>query len=143
MMKRTNNKQKGFTLLEILVVMAILGLLIAAVAPNILGRSDDAKITLAKSDLRNISSALDMYKLDNHHYPSTDQGLQALVSRPSGSPEAKNWKQGGYLKKAPQDPWQNEYQYINNGTSYELYSLGADASEGGEGFNGDIYAKDL
>lgn len=142
-MKTMKNKSRGFTLLEILVVMAILGMLIAAVAPNIMGSSDEAKVTIAKTDLRNISSALDMYKLDNHSYPSTDQGLEALVNRPGGSPEAKNWKSGGYLKKMPADPWQRPYEYINNGAAFELYSLGADGQDGGDGYNADVDAADL
>ncbi|RMF13740.1 MAG: type II secretion system protein GspG [Gammaproteobacteria bacterium] len=133
-------KQSGFTLIEIMVVMVILGLLIAAVAPNILGRADQAKITVAKTDIRNLSNALDMYKLDNFSYPSTDQGLEALVTKPSGFPEPKNWNPGGYIKSLPKDPWGNPYQYLNPGTHgpYDLYTLGADGKEGGEGDAADI-----
>ncbi|WP_369602038.1 type II secretion system major pseudopilin GspG [Hahella sp. SMD15-11] len=133
-------KQTGFTLIEIMVVMVILGLLIAAVAPNILGRADQAKVTIAKSDIRNLSNALDMYKLDNFSYPSTDQGLEALVKKPSGFPEAKNWNPNGYIKSLPKDPWGNPYQYLSPGTHgpYDLYSLGSDGKEGGEGDAADI-----
>ena len=96
-MKAHMKKQSGFTLIEIMVVMVILGLLVAVVGPQILGRGEEARIGVAKTQLRNISSALDLYKLDNFSYPSTDQGLEALVSKPSGSPEAKNWNKNGYL----------------------------------------------
>ena len=136
-------KQSGFTLIEIMVVMVILGVLIAAVAPNILGNDDKARVTVAKSDLRNLSSALDLYKLDNFAYPSTEQGLDALLNQPSGFPEAKNWKDGGYVKKEPKDPWQNPYQYLNEGGSFSLYSFGADGREGGEGYAADIYFEDI
>ncbi len=135
-------KQKGFTLIEIMVVVVIIGVLIGLVAPNVLGRVDEARVTAAKADINILSQALDMYKLDNHRYPSTDQSLQALLAKPSGSPEAKNWNPEGYLKKAtlPQDPWGNEYQYISPGAkgAFDLYSLGADGKDGGEGYDLDI-----
>ncbi|SBS32427.1 Type II secretion system protein G precursor [Marinomonas aquimarina] len=139
------SQASGFTLLELMVVAAILSLLVALVAPNLLGRSDDAKVAVAKTQLRNIVSALDLYKLDNGHYPSTAQGLQALVTRPSGYPEARNWKQGGYLPALPQDPWQSEYLYISPGAQgeYDLLSLGADGREGGEGDAADISSRAL
>lgn len=138
-------QQSGFTLLELMVVAAILSLLVALVAPNLLGRSDDAKVAVAKTQLRNIASALDLYRLDNGHYPSTAQGLQALVTRPSGYPEARNWKQGGYLPSLPQDPWQSEYLYISPGSQgeYDLLSLGSDGREGGEGDAADISSRAL
>lgn len=129
------NKQRGFTLIEIMVVMVILGLLVAVVAPNILGRGEEARIGVAKTQLRNISSALDLYKLDNFSYPSTEQGLDALVEQPSGHPEPKNWNKDGYMKNFPKDPWQNDYQYIypgSTGGGYDLYSTGPDGREGGE-----------
>jgi len=133
-------KQRGFTLIEIMVVVVILGVLAALVAPNILGRTGDARITAAKSDINSIGNALDLYKLDNHSYPSTDQGLEALVSKPSGYPEPANWNLDGYLKTQPKDPWGNSYQYLSPGSSgsYDLYSLGADKRDGGEGENADI-----
>ena len=135
------HRQLGFTLIEIMVVVVIISVLIGLVAPNILGRVDEARVTAAKADINVLEQALEMYKLDNHSYPSTDQGLLALVTRPSGSPAAKAWREEGYLKKGlPKDPWNNDYQYISAGGrgSFELYSLGADGREGGEGYNADI-----
>ena len=119
-------KQGGFTLIEIMVVLAILGILLALVVPNVIGRPEEARITAAKVDLQAVGSALDIYKLDNYDYPSTEQGLDALVHQPSGEPEAKHWKSGGYLKKTPVDPWGNPYQYVYPGThaAYDLYSFG-------------------
>lgn len=141
-MKQRN--QRGFTLIEIMVVMVILGLLVAVVAPNIMGRSDQAKVTIAKTQMRNVANALDMYRLDNSHYPSTQQGLEALVERPSGSPEPKSWNPDGYLDAVPEDPWGNQYQYINLGSSdYDLFSYGSDGNEGGEGDAADISVEDL
>ncbi|MDO3722095.1 type II secretion system major pseudopilin GspG [Marinobacter sp. chi1] len=133
-------RQQGFTLIEIMVVMVILGLLVAIVAPNIMGRSDQAKVTVAETQLSNIANALDLYRLDNSQYPSTQQGLEALVTKPSGSPEPKNWNPDGYLKSVPEDPWGAEYQYVSPGTEgpYDLYSYGADGQEGGEGDAADI-----
>lgn len=137
-MKSTSNK--GFTLIEIMVVVVILGILGALIIPNIMGRTDDARITAAQNDLRSIASALELYRLDNYNYPSTDQGLEALVSEPSGFPEPVNWNTDGYLKKLPVDPWQSEYQYISPGSEadFELYSLGADRKEGGDGSAEDL-----
>ncbi|MFW5824457.1 MAG: type II secretion system major pseudopilin GspG [Marinobacter sp.] len=138
------HRQRGFTLIEIMVVMVILGLLVAVVAPNIMGRSDQAKVTVAKTQMSNIANALDLYRLDNGHYPSTQQGLEALVERPTGSPEPKNWNPDGYLKSVPEDPWGNDYDYTSSSRgSYELYSLGADGEEGGEGDAADISVEDL
>lgn len=138
-------RQAGFTLLELMVVAAILSLLVALVAPNILGRSDDAKVAVAKTQLRNIVAALDLYKLDNGQYPSTAQGLQALVNRPTGYPEARNWKQGGYLPSVPQDPWGFDFLYISPSAQgeYELVTLGADGRDGGEADASDISSRDL
>jgi len=131
---------RGFTLIEIMVVIVILGVLAALVVPNILGRPDEARVTAATADIQAVSNALDLYRLDNYNYPSTDQGLQALVSKPGGSPEAKNWNTDGYLKKVPKDGWGNEYQYLSPGAhgKFDLYSLGADGREGGEGLDQDI-----
>jgi len=133
----------GFTLIEILIVVVILGILGAAIVPNLMGRPDQARIQAAKTDLRSLSNALDMYRLDNFTYPSTDQGLEALVSQPSGFPEAKNWNPDGYLDRSPEDPWKNAYAYINNGRGFELVSYGADGQQGGEGINADITLDDL
>ena len=133
-MNNSFKQQSGFTLIEIMVVMVILGLLVAVVAPNILGRGEEARIGVAKTQIRNISNALDLYKLDNFTYPSTEQGLEALVTQPSGSPEAKNWNKNGYLPSVPVDPWKNEYQYVSPGSQgpYYLYSFGPDLREGGD-----------
>ena len=135
------NRQRGFTLIEIMVVVVIISVLIGLIAPNILGRVDEAKVTAAKADIATLEQALEMYKLDNQNFPSTDQGLQALVEKPSGSPQPRKWNPTGYLKKGlPQDPWGNEYQYISPGSSgaYDLYSFGADGREGGEGYDADL-----
>jgi len=144
-MKNTTSQQPhknmtGFTLIEIMVVIVILGVLAALVVPNIMGRPDEARISAAKSDIKAVSNALNLYKLDNYSYPSTDQGLQALVTKPSGSPEAKNWNPDGYLSKLPKDGWGNEYLYLSPGSHgrFDIYSLGADGREGGEGVDADI-----
>ena len=121
-------KQRGFTLIEIMVVVVILGILAALVVPQVMNRPDQAKVTVAKGDIKAIGAALDMYKLDNYSYPSTQQGLDALVEKPGGNPQPKNWNRDGYLKRVPKDPWGNEYQYLSPGTEgqYDLYSYGAD-----------------
>ncbi len=131
--KLQRDSQRGFTLIEIMVVVIIIGVLTALIAPNIIGQSDTARITAAQADIRTISMSLDLYKLDNFNYPTTDQGLEALVTKPTGTPEPKNWKQGGYLPKLPEDPWGNPYVYISPGVDgpYDLYSMGADGQEGG------------
>lgn len=134
------NIQRGFTLIEIMVVVVILGILAAVVVPKIMDNPDKARIVKAKNDVQSIKQTLDLYKLDNFSYPSTDQGLLALVQKPSGSPEARNWKQGGYLDRLPKDPWGNEYQYLNPGVNAEIdvFSYGADGRPSGEGVNADI-----
>lgn len=138
-----NNRTRGFTLIEIMVVVVIIGILIGLIAPNILGRVDKARVTAAKTDIATLEQALEMYRLDNHAYPSTDQGLEALVIRPGGEPEPKNWNPEGYLKKGklPLDPWGNAYQYLSPGQDkrpFDLFSFGADGREGGEEYNADI-----
>lgn len=130
-------KQTGFTLIELMVVLVILGIIIGLVVPNVTGRGDEARATAAATDIKTIGNALEMYRLHNSHYPATDQGLEALVSKPSGSPEPKSWR-GPYLKQQPTDPWGNEYGYINDGSAPEIISYGADGKEGGEGVNADI-----
>lgn len=134
--------QGGFTLIEIMVVVVIIGILIGLVAPQILGRVDEARVTAARSDLNTIEQSLEMYRLDNGRYPTTDQGLEALLVKPTSAPEPRNWNPSGYLKKGevPVDPWGQPYQYIagDNGMTYQLYSLGADGREGGEGYAADI-----
>src|SRR5690606_3648124 len=138
-------RQRGFTLIEIMVVVVILGILAALVVPQVMNRPDQAKVTVAKGDIKAIGAALDMYKLDNFSYPSTQQGLNALVEKPSGSPQPKNWNRDGYLKRVPKDPWGNDYQYLSPGTQgqFDLYSLGADGKQGGTDLNADIGNWDL
>lgn len=120
--------QRGFTLIEIMVVVVILGILAAAVVPKIMSRPEQARIEKAKHDISALESALSIYKLDNYAYPSTDQGLEALVNKPSGSPQPRNYKKDGYIKKLNKDPWGKEYLYLNPGIhgEFDLYSLGAD-----------------
>ena len=136
-------RQRGFTLIEILVVVVILGILGAVVVPQIMGRPDTARIQAAQTDLRSLSSALDVYRLDNFQYPSSEQGLEALVEKPSGFPEPKNWNPEGYIKKLPTDPWGSPYMYERTDMNFSLYSLGADGQEGGDGLNADIRLADL
>ncbi len=142
-MNRSHNKyiyHSGFTLIEIIVVMVILGILAALIVPKIMGRPDEARIVAAKQDMSSIMQALKLYKLDNLRYPSTEQGLQALIKKPTSTPEAKNWKSGGYLERLPIDPWGNPYQYLNPGLHGELdiISLGADGAPGGKDNDADI-----
>ncbi len=131
---------RGFSFIEILVVVAIMALLIAIVAPNIIGEVDEAAIVRANADVQAVTTALNIYKLDNFSFPSTEQGLQALVSKPSGTPPAENWKTGGYLSALPKDPWGREYQYVRPGQHGEVdvFSLGADGVPGGEGRDADF-----
>lgn len=137
-MKITRRTQ-GFTLLEIIVVVTIIAILAAYIAPKVAGRVDDARISKAKSDIRVLESSLELYKLDNFVYPSTDQGLEALINKPSGE-TARNWREGGYIKKLTKDPWGNEYRYVYPGSNgeFDVYSLGADAAVGGEDEAADI-----
>lgn len=135
-----NKKHHGFTLIEIMVVIVILGILASLVVPKIMGRPDEARIVAAKQDMSSILQALKLYKLDNQRYPSTEQGLQALVSKPQAAPVPKNWNAGGYLEKLPLDPWGNPYRYLNPGVHGEIdvISFGADGAQGGEGSDADI-----
>jgi general secretion pathway protein G len=132
--------ERGFTFIEIMVVVAILAILAALVIPRIMGRTDDAKRTAAKVQIRNIEGALQLYKLDNGVYPSTEQGLKALIEKPSVGVIPKKWKIGGYIPKLPEDPWANPYKYLSPSQKgdYELISLGTDGEVGGEGINADI-----
>jgi general secretion pathway protein G len=120
--------QQGFTLIEIMVVVVILGILAAVVVPRIMSRPEEARITKAKQDIRALETALDLYKLDNFNYPTTEQGLEALVTKPSTPPEPKRYREEGYLKKVPNDPWQNPYQFLNPGErgTIDIFSLGPD-----------------
>jgi general secretion pathway protein G len=135
-------QQAGFTLIEIMVVVVIIGILAALVVVNLAGQDEKARRTAAEADIRAIASALELYKLDNFVYPSTQQGLQALVQRPVGEPAAPNWKAGGYLQggAVPKDPWGRPYQYLNPGRAgpYDVFSFGADGRPGGEGDAADI-----
>ena len=130
---------RGFTLLEIIVVVAIIAILAAYIAPKVTGRVDDARISKAKSDIRILDSSLELYKLDNFVYPNNEQGLDALVNKPSGD-NAKNWREGGYVKQLMKDPWGNDYQYSFPGSNgeFDVFSLGADAKVGGSGEAADI-----
>lgn len=131
--------QKGFTLLEIIVVVTIIAILAAYIAPKVVGRAGDARISKAKFDIQTLEGAMELYKLDNFTYPSTDQGLDALVSKPAGS-ELKHWRRGGYIKKLNKDPWGNDYQYQLPGANgeFDIYSLGADSAAGGTDEAADI-----
>ena len=130
--------QAGFTLIELMVVIVIIGVLAALIVPNVLERAEDAKVTAARTDVNNLMQALKLYRLDNNRYPTTDQGLQALVTKPSTDPVPTNWKP--YLDKLPSDPWGHPYQYLNPGVKGEVdvMSFGADGQPGGEGKNADI-----
>ena len=134
--------EQGLTLIEMIVVLAIIALIAALIVPNIIGRPDQARVTVAQSDLRSVAAALKMYRLDNGDYPSTAQGLQALVTKPSGDPAPANWASGGYLDKLPSDPWGNPYIYRSpgdeGGSGFEITSLGKDAKPGGEGIDADL-----
>jgi general secretion pathway protein G len=128
----------GFTLIELMVVLVIIGVLAALIVPNVLDRADDARVTAARTDVNNIMQALKLYKLDNQRYPTAEQGLQALIAKPATAPVPPNWKP--YLEKLPNDPWGRSYQYLNPGVKGEVdvMSLGADGQSGGEGKNADI-----
>ena len=134
------NRQEGFTLLEIIVVVVILGILAAIVAPQFIGRTEDARITEASVQMHNFETALQLYKVDNHVYPTTAQGLEALASKPTVGTEVKNYRTGGYIRRIPEDPWGNPYIYISPGShgDFDIISLGADGLEGGDDNNTDI-----
>jgi general secretion pathway protein G len=140
---RRNMKIAAFTLIELMVVIVILGILAAFIVPRVSKRPEDAKVTKAKVEIANIEQALELYYLDNGMYPTTEQGLSALIEEPGSGDVPPNWKDGGYLakKRMPVDPWGNPYIYVSPGIQnedFDLYSLGKDGAEGGEGYNTDI-----
>jgi len=141
-MSKTRNirRHSGFTLIEVMVVIVILGVLAALIVPKVMGRPDEARAVAARQDIAAISQALKLYKLDNRKYPTTEQGLQALVQKPTVSPVPDNWKAGGYLEKLPKDPWNSPYQYLSPGVhgEFDVFSFGADGQAGGEGNDADI-----
>jgi general secretion pathway protein G len=140
--KRTlrQRAQRGFTLVEIMVVVVIIGILGALVVPKLLGRTGESRVTAARVDISTLMQALKLYKLDNQRYPTTEQGLQALVQKPTGGPAATGWKEGGYLERLPKDPWGNAYQYLSPGIHGEVdvFSFGADGQPGGSGEDADV-----
>ena len=139
---RAPRQPGGFTLIEIMVVITILGILAALIVPRVIGRTDDARIAAAKQDIASLLQALKLYRLDNGAYPSTEQGLRALLAKPTIEPIPPNWKQGGYLERSnvPKDPWGNDYKYLNPGLKGEIdvFSYGRDGAAGGEGVDADI-----
>ena len=135
-----STRVSGFTLIEVMVVIVILGVLAALVVPRVLSRPDEARVVAAKQDIAVIGQALKLYRLDNQRYPTAEQGLGALVAKPELQPVPANWKPGGYLERLPRDPWGNAYVYVNPGLHSEIdvLSMGADGKTGGEGFDADI-----
>lgn len=139
-MYKNTLRPRGFTLIEILVVIVILGILAALIVPRIMDRPDQARVVAAKSDIAAIMNSLKLYRLDNGVYPASEQGLMALVQRPDRGDVPRNWKPGGYLERLPKDPWGSDYQYLNPGVHGEIdvFSFGADQKPGGEGYAADI-----
>src|SRR5467141_204545 len=137
--------QAGFTLIEVMVVVAILAILAALIVPKVMSRPDEARIVAAKQDISTITQALKLYRLDNLRYPTLEQGLASLVTRPTLAPVPANWKAGGYLERLPKDPWGNPYQYLNPGLHGEIdvFSFGADGAPGGTGVDADVGSWDL
>ena len=133
-------RHKGFTLIEIMVVIVILGILAAMIVPKVMSRPDEARVVAARQDIAALMQALKLYRLDNKRYPTTEQSLQALVARPTQPPVPDNWKSGGYVERLPLDPWGKSYQYLNPGLHGEIdvFSYGADGAPGGENFDADI-----
>ena len=132
--------QAGFTLIEVMIVIVIMGIMASLIVPKIMGRPDEARVVASKQDIASLLQALKLYKLDNHRLPSTEQGLQALVTKPSSPPVPSNWKSDGYLDRLPKDPWGNPYQYLSPGLNgdIDVFSFGSDGAIGGEGNDADI-----
>lgn len=139
-LSRTQKPRAGFTLLEVMVVIVILGVLASLVVPNLLGNKEKADRQKAISDIVALENALDMYRLDNGRYPTTEQGLEALIQQPANMADSRNYRTGGYIKRLPKDPWGNDYQYLSPGEKgvFDVYTLGADGQENGEGAGADI-----
>jgi general secretion pathway protein G len=144
MMSQRFASDSGITLVEMIVVLAIIAIVAGLIIPNVIGRPDQARATVATADMQSISSALKIYRLDNKGYPSTAQGLAALVEKPTSTPQPRNWHPEGYLGQLPLDPWGNAYVYRSPGVSggFDLMSLGADSKQGGEGLDADIINKE-
>jgi general secretion pathway protein G len=139
-MQKLSQRSKGFTLIELMVVILIIGIMAAVVVPKVMSRPDEARIIAAKQGIANITQQLDLYRLDNQRYPTTEQGLMALVKKPTIAPVPPNWKSEGYLDRVPKDPWGNPYQYLQPGLhgAIDVFSFGADGAIGGEGNDADI-----
>ena len=138
--RAARQRARGFTLIEIMVVVIIIGLLAAVIVPQVVSKVDEARVVKAKQDVQSLETALTMYRLDNSKYPTSEQGLSALVTQPT-DPSIKHWRPGGYLQRVSKDPWGNDYQYVYpgaHGREYDLFSLGADGAPGGEGLDADI-----
>ena len=131
-------RSRGFTLIEIMMVVVIIGIVVAILVPNLVGQDDKARVQAELSSQRGVAQALELYKMDNRRYPTTEQGLEALVSKPSGFPEPKNWGPEPYLRKYPLDQWDNEYVYLSDGKRFDLKSTGADGADGGDDVDADI-----
>ncbi|WP_156820887.1 type II secretion system major pseudopilin GspG [Dasania marina] len=141
-MRTAKRLQQGFSLIEIMVVLVIIGLLVSIVAPNVLDRADDARVQKVQADFSTIATTLKMYRLDNYNYPTSEQGLEALVNKPSIDPIPSNWKKNGYLEEMPKDPWGRPYLYLSpsefSDNDFDIYTLGADGVTGGEDQNADL-----
>jgi general secretion pathway protein G len=140
-----HRRERGFTLIEIMIVVVIIGILVGLLAPRIMDRPDQARVVAARNDIQAILGALKLYRLDNGNYPTSEQGLQALVKKPETGNIPRNWKPGGYLERLPKDPWDGDYQYLNPGIHGEIdvFSYGRDGKPGGESYDADIGSWDL
>ena len=135
-----DREDAGFSLLELMVVVVILSILALVIVPRVINRPDQARVVRVQTDLAALESAVNLYKLDNFRYPTTEQGLEALVTRPSGEPAPANWSDGGYIERLPKDPWGNDYQYLSPGVhgEFDIFTFGADGTRGGDGPDADI-----